>query len=218
MVEMTALARLTEIDKQLAKIKTVDGFRDVRDKAAALTAYFKTAHVGLGMQNQAAYIKVQAERKCGALLAEMKKAKGGRGKTASGPEAVIKQIGHTQAARWQTMARVPEAVLQQARAQADEGNYEFTSALVYRLGRSGSTHHTRPRHKNGRRSRRHIEPVAFATNAVTKARDYLRTARLRLDGLTKLDAEGVAWVREQIELALGALADAEPTGNGNHLG
>lgn len=53
-------------------------------------------------------IKILAERRAGELLAGMDMAEGGRGKTGSTLQQL--SIDRSQSHRWQTMAKVPEAV------------------------------------------------------------------------------------------------------------
>ena len=50
----------------------------IRDKAAAIKVYMQSAGESLAVQNQAAEIKLRAERKAGALLAEMELTNGGK--------------------------------------------------------------------------------------------------------------------------------------------
>src|SRR5262245_49221700 len=64
------------VRQELAVAVRVDEVKDIRDKAEALRLYLKQAGESLEMQNAIAEIKLRAERRAGALLAEMAKNKG----------------------------------------------------------------------------------------------------------------------------------------------
>ena len=65
------LTILEHASRSLAKAKTLDEIRSIRDKAEAARQYAKSAALGLQIQNFAAELKLRAERKAGGLLAEM---------------------------------------------------------------------------------------------------------------------------------------------------
>jgi DNA modification methylase len=74
---MFALVKLEDVKKTLAQATRLHQVKAIRDKAEALRLYFKQQANGLLLQNQAAEIKLRAERKAGTLLTEMEKAKEG---------------------------------------------------------------------------------------------------------------------------------------------
>ena len=84
--------------------------RVLRDKAQALAAYFKAQGLGLEMQNDAAELKLSAERKAGALLAEMEKHPPGRYPSHRvrdiPPKLEDIGISYKQSSRWQVEASV----------------------------------------------------------------------------------------------------------------
>ena len=104
----------------------VDEVKDIRDKAVAIEAYARQAN-NFEMERQAAIIRVRAERRCGELLAEMDKAKGGRpienrSHDSTGFVAETKtlsDLGITkdQSSKWQKLAAVPEAEFEAAVSQ-----------------------------------------------------------------------------------------------------
>lgn len=138
----TDLVVLTEIEKRLATIQTVDGAKDIRDKAEALRVYAKSAKKGLDVQNQAAFVKIQAERRGGQII-EARNPGAGRPKNNSDRlsefHGMLKaaELDQRTAHRWQTMALVSEASLRKLFAAAMDAQEELTSAAIYRLARSG---------------------------------------------------------------------------------
>jgi len=137
------LAVLTEVERRLGEIKTVDEAAHIRNVAEAARAYAKSAQLGLEIQNHAAFVKIQAERRAGELLARMPRAdvskNAAKTKTAaqSGPpfSDVLKTAGiaATTAKRWQQMAQVPEAVVRKYVDTLDARGYEVTRAGVRRM-------------------------------------------------------------------------------------
>jgi N6-adenosine-specific RNA methylase IME4 len=135
------LAILTDVERQLARVRTVDEAKAIRDQAAAISMYCKVARKGLEIQNHACFIKIQAERRAGELLRESVKNgtrdRGGRGPIVESKRATqLKDLGisKSQSSQWQTMSRVSEARVQEIAAGATETGKELTSAAVYREG------------------------------------------------------------------------------------
>ena len=64
----------------LQKAKSVDEVKRVRDQAEAIRLYVRQQNMGLEMQNNAAEIKLRAERRAGEMLEESLAHKGGRPK------------------------------------------------------------------------------------------------------------------------------------------
>jgi DNA modification methylase len=77
MEESKSLQNISKARQMLAEAKTLDDVLMIRDKAEAVRVYAAAAKLGLESQNEAAEIKIRAERKAGELLREMPKAKGG---------------------------------------------------------------------------------------------------------------------------------------------
>lgn len=102
----------------LAQCVQVDEVKQIRDQAGAVAAYMRQQRASAEAQNDAAEIKLRAERRLGELLAQQEKNKGGGDvksehrsqKARSGPPP-LRELGisHTQSARWQDVAKVPEA-------------------------------------------------------------------------------------------------------------
>jgi len=101
--------------RAVSEYKTVDEVKDFRDKAVAIEAYARQAQ-DFQLEREAAIARVRAERRCGELLAEMEKAKGGQpyqsnGTTSSNtvPAKTLADLGITkdQSSKWQQLAAVP---------------------------------------------------------------------------------------------------------------
>jgi len=108
--------------KAIAEYKTVDEVKDFRDKALAIEAYAKQAN-DMELEWDAARARVRAERKCGELLAQTEKAKGGRPEeTPNTNEGVIEKpktldemgLTYKQSADFQKLAAVPEEEFEKA--------------------------------------------------------------------------------------------------------
>jgi hypothetical protein len=106
----------------LAEYKSVDEVKDFRDKAVAIEAYAKQAN-DMELEWDAARARVRAERKCGELLSQLEKARGGDRKSISAPVEIDSEykracdrasINKDQAANFQKLAAVPEAEFEKA--------------------------------------------------------------------------------------------------------
>jgi hypothetical protein len=123
------IAILTDVDRRLATVQTVDEAKDIRDKAEAIRIYAKSAKKGLAIQNRAACIKILAERRAGELLKAVERAQGKDGK---GLRVTLTQseISEPTGRRWQTIARVPEEKIRSLEAELTETEQELTSAYI----------------------------------------------------------------------------------------
>lgn len=126
-----ALIRYDNAKKAIAEYKTVDEVKDFRDKAMAIEAYARQAK-DYDLEHDASIARVRAERKCGEMLAEMEKAKGGEQyhrsseATSAEPVKTLSEMGITkdQSSKWQALAKVDEKVFEEAvsaPAKTDDG-------------------------------------------------------------------------------------------------
>ena len=142
------LARLETARRLLAEVRSVDDARAIRDFAEAARIYARQARLGLEAQNDAAEIKLRAERKLGELLAAIRaNIPGGnvnRSQPATGwnEPARLQDLGisKSQSSRWQAIAAVPETVFDRHLADVREqgrrdGTTELTSAGAILLAR-----------------------------------------------------------------------------------
>lgn len=143
-----ALVRYDAARRALAAAHRVDEVKAIRDKAEAVRVYAKQAG-DYDLQNQAAEIRIRAERRAGQLLLDIEKNHGTRGEgrprkdgtksrrssrtTAYRPK--LEDIGVTkdQSSKWQRLALlVDEATFERALVQAREKSGELTNAALLR--------------------------------------------------------------------------------------
>jgi len=67
----TALIHFDRARQELALASTVDEVKQIRDQAEAIRQYIKQQKGSFEMQNQAAEIKLRAERRAGEMLREI---------------------------------------------------------------------------------------------------------------------------------------------------
>ena len=138
-----ALIRYDAARKALNAACRVDEVKKIHDKATALLAYARQAG-DFGLQNQAAEIRILAERRAGQLLVEMEESgqrqakQNGRPKIVSSTTrlpATLPKLGITydQSSKWQRMARlVDDATFEAALSRARDTYGELTTAGVLR--------------------------------------------------------------------------------------
>lgn len=137
------LVKTNAARRAIAEAKSVDEVKGIRDKAEAVRMYAKQARLGIEMQNDAAEIKLRAERRAGEMLAVMEKNGGGRpaenrSRAVTGLSPKLEDLGVTknQSSQWQQMASVPEDRLEQYMAYSREAEQEITTAGALRAGGS----------------------------------------------------------------------------------
>ena len=132
------LVHLDAIRQAIQKAATVDQAKGIRDKAEALRIYAKQSGQSLEVQNRCAEIKLRAERRAGAILSDMEKNKGARGKGVrfhdeSTPTLADLGISQAQSHRWQKIAGIPLREFEVFIAGTKERAKELTSVSVLRL-------------------------------------------------------------------------------------
>lgn len=139
----TTLIQISAAKNALAKASTFGDILEIRDKAAAIKVYMKSAGDSLAVQNQAAEIKLRAERKAGQLLSEMEKQNGSRGvgKKVEGqdvsPLSTLSDLGITpkQSSRWQAEATVSEEDFDSLVDEINKSGEELTQASLLKKAR-----------------------------------------------------------------------------------
>lgn len=120
----TSMVKYDAMCTAIEAARQVDEVKDIRDKAMAIQMYAKQAK-NLDAERHAAEIRVRAERKCGELLAQMPKAKGGNPNLPTGnkaePVATLTDLGISkrQSSEWQQLAGVPEKHFEEAMAEQE---------------------------------------------------------------------------------------------------
>lgn len=139
--------KIDDARRALAECVTLDVAKDIRDKAEAVRAYLRQQGAGREAQNDAAEIKLRAERRLGELLAEMYDTGSRRTRDDGASKALhdatpsLADLGieRTAASRWQQVAAIPamtfEAYLQEERARGGE----ITTKATLRLARRPPT-------------------------------------------------------------------------------
>ncbi len=134
-----SLVRYDAARRALAAAHRVDEVKSIRDKAEAVRVYAKQAG-DFELQNQAAEIRIRAERRAGELLVDMQTSgqrqakERGRPKKVSSPTTLPKLgITRDQSSKWQRLAKmIDDATFDKALAQAKEKNSELTTAALLR--------------------------------------------------------------------------------------
>src|SRR5690242_3392381 len=107
--------------RAIAEAYEVDEVKDIRDKARAIEVYAQQAR-NVEAERRACEIRLRAERKCGALLRQMEKAKGAPGNQHTGPlerregSKTLGELGisYDQSSRWQKLADIPDGEFEAA--------------------------------------------------------------------------------------------------------
>lgn len=140
---MNLPAQISQLDRMLASIETVEDAATVQRAAAAMKEFARQAGLSLEEQNRAAEAKIRAEWKGGRLLAGLERGKTGP-KTISGNgaansdyrEAVREAaLESTEARRWQRLAEFDETRVNELLAELRELRQEITTAFMLRAWR-----------------------------------------------------------------------------------
>jgi len=125
----TGLIKYDAMIHAIAVCYDIDEIKDIRDRALAFEKYAQVA-MNTDAEHQCADIRVRAERKAGALLADMEKAKGARepgtnrgttrsrNDTASTLDAL--GISKGQSSRWQRLAAISDDQFESAISGSDK--------------------------------------------------------------------------------------------------
>jgi hypothetical protein len=146
MTECRELTLLDEIKTALASAGSFEDLQAVRDKAEAMRTYARAAKLGFDIQNQAAELKLRAERAAGQFLTDLH-LRGGDRRTSTGrkrPTLCDLGVGESESKRWQIIASVPDAEFEQFVTRANEERKEITAAGVYRVARQLRSKRAKP--------------------------------------------------------------------------
>lgn len=148
-----ALIHFTQARQALQKAKTIDEVKTVRDAAERLRLYLRQVNESLEMQNDAAEIKLRAERRAGEMLKEGaengdRQSRGGDRKSNNHDERLIsaptlKEVGITQnqSTRWQSIASIPEERFERIIEHTKESREELTQAVMLQAAKSPHVAH-----------------------------------------------------------------------------
>ena len=131
-----------QLEKALVRIaaaKTAQEVKKLADAASLAKQWYRRARLGLDIQNDAAEIRLRAERKAGELLARLVRRPGERTDRTSSQalrgsefQAALEDAGATRehARRWQKVAAVPEEHFERAIASTRASGDELTTSVV----------------------------------------------------------------------------------------
>ncbi len=133
------LAVLDRASRILEEAKSVEEIKNVRDTAEAARTYIRAAKLGLHLQNRAAEIKLQAERKAGNLLAGMKLRGGDRKSNQRQGRLSLETLGvsRNQSKRWQLIASISDSEFKKFVAAKNALGEELTAAGLIEIARKG---------------------------------------------------------------------------------
>lgn len=137
MSEETTLMNLSVAIRALARAKEPDEVGQIRDKAEAIRAYLKRQGMALDAQNDAAEVKLRAERRLAEILDE-EIDRQGVGRPAADTNVPTMEglnIGHSEASRWRVEAAVPEPDFCGWLAEMRAKNADITTAALLRFAR-----------------------------------------------------------------------------------
>lgn len=185
MPESRQLALLSRATKALAEAQTFDEIRTVRDRAEAVRHYARSASLSLDLQNQAAEIKLRAERKAGKLLADLA-LRGGDRKSKSQTESLMLAdlgVNRNQSSRWQQIAAVPEGQFERYLDQTKAANKELSAAALRRLARRLGPAKAREKAVDHLSRSFAQEEPSSAEGIIHEAKNHLRVATRLLEPL-----------------------------------
>jgi N6-adenosine-specific RNA methylase IME4 len=141
-IKISSIEKLSIARNMLAEAKSLDDILNIRDFAEAARVYAQAAKLGLENQNEAAEVKIRAERKAGEMLARMPKAQGKRTDLVTScdevdDEPTLSDLGieRMQSSRWQTIASLPEDVFEEYIQEVKAEGKELTSAGLVRVAK-----------------------------------------------------------------------------------
>lgn len=142
-VNVSSIEKLNIARQLLSEAKNLDDVLHIRDIAEAARVYAQAAKLGLENQNEAAEVKIRAERKAGEMLAQMPKQNGGDAMRARyqdvtediPPTLADLGIEKMQSSRWQAIANLPEDIFEEHITETKADGKELTTAGLIRVAK-----------------------------------------------------------------------------------
>jgi phage N-6-adenine-methyltransferase len=135
---VTTLATLGDARRALALAQTLEDVLSIRDQAKALEECLKIVGESLEASNDAAEVKLRAERKAGTMLAEMENAKTGPKELGNTPlPNSLDDLGidKMQSSRWQREAGVNDETFENYLASCRDEGREITQAGLLNIAK-----------------------------------------------------------------------------------
>ena len=163
-----ALVLLNRATRMLAEATTLPEMANVRHTAEAARTFAKAAQMSLAVQNQAAEVRLRAERKAGKALAKMSLHGGSRGTKKKRAPVRLEDLGiaQHQSKRWQLVASLPESEFTKYITSKNDLGEELTSSGLMRLARQQGQ---RVRNGTKRKSARAADQSEKSTTATSAA-------------------------------------------------
>ena len=187
-VAAKGLALLEEATRMLAEAETLEDIKAIRDKAETARTYARAVNAGLELQNQAAEIKLRAERKAGEFLQSLPLRGGDRRSKAHDEPLKLADLGITrnQSTRWQKEATVPEEVFCEFLAYARENDLEITASRLIRLAGRGSNGHATSTRSRGSRAENTLDVDVIQPDSPESASKLIDELRNQHKSLTQV--------------------------------
>jgi N6-adenosine-specific RNA methylase IME4 len=139
------LSCLDAARRALAEAKTIDEVKHLRDQAQAVRHFLKQRDYSFEAQQDAAEIKLRAERRLGQILAETVNHNGSRGVGRTVKPTLPVGVTKTQSHRWQRLASLPEGAFEGYVGAARQRRQELTTAGAFKLAKAvGNAERLRP--------------------------------------------------------------------------
>jgi len=202
----TNLVRYEAARTALAACHSVDEVKDIRDRAEAMAAYARQAK-DQELILWATEIKVRAERKCGAMLAESaergERHHQGRVQADAKPTTLGDLgISANQSSRWQSLASMSEEHFEAAVATAKDTAGQVTTAFMLR--EAAKTKPQRPHKRLSQADKGRLEQLDKAKSTsmlVGYARMVLKAIR-ETDSLSDQEREVLERLRSELDSIL----------------
>ena len=147
------LAKLDHARQTLAECRTLSEVKKIRDIAEAAKVYAQAAHLGQESQNYAVEIALLAERKAGAMFAELERAKpkatGGRVRKSEATSEYASALegsgtSEREAQRWQEIAKIPEDTFNDYIQQSKDLKSEISRAGLSKVAKKAANRNRQP--------------------------------------------------------------------------
>jgi len=140
-VNQTSIATLEQACKWLSEVKSIEEALSFRDQVEAVRHYRQVSGHAIEACNEAAEIKVRAERRIGELLEKQLNHDGGRPRKNPDRESGFTKladvgVSYKQSERFQAIASIPEAQFEAHLAERKEAGEQITTAETVRLAKS----------------------------------------------------------------------------------
>jgi len=139
-VNVSSIEKLNIARQLLSEAKSLDDVLHIRDIAEAARVYAQAAKLGLENQNEAAEVKIRAERKAGEMLAQMPKFHGARPSDTGSHDVTPLELSDLgiekmQSSRWQAIANLPEEIFEEHITETKADGKELTTAGLIRVAK-----------------------------------------------------------------------------------